>query len=350
MVRADGRVDRVLDGPTSTVWIDPWVKLLDELGVKMHGASPVTAIDCDGHRITGVTIEGSTGPQHVTADHYVVALPKERLEELGTPALLLAEPRLAGLPELKVSWMNGAMYYLDRDVELVDGHVLFVDSQWALTAISQAQFWPDIDLRNYGDGRVEGILSVDISDWERPGGQGLPPAKNCTKKQIEAEVWRQLADHIDDGSLQQSNVLRVFLDPAIQFPNPTATTNLEPLLINTAGSWQHRPEAVTTIPNLFLAADFVQTATDLATMEAANEAARRAVNGILKATGSTKEPCEIWPPREPAILTPFRRLDRIRWQLGRQVARPPVEIDLNGELHPTGPLSRGLFTLLNRFG
>ena len=36
-----------------------------------------------------------------------------------------------------------------------------------------------------------------------------------------------------------------------------------------------------------LAADYVRTHTDLATMEAANEAARRAVNGILCAAGSS---------------------------------------------------------------
>jgi hypothetical protein len=59
------------------------------------------------------------------------------------------------------------------------------------------------------------------------------------------------------------------------FPNPTQAANLEPLLVNTAGSWANRPDAVTRIPNLFLASDYVRTHTDLATMEAANEAAPR---------------------------------------------------------------------------
>ena len=76
--------------------------------------------------------------------------------------------------------------------------------------------------------------------------------------------------------------MRAFLDPAIEFPNPTEAANLEPLLVNTANSWEDRPDAVTRIPNLFLASDYVRTHTDLATMEGANEAARRAVNGILE--------------------------------------------------------------------
>jgi hypothetical protein len=65
--------------------------------------------------------------------------------------------------------MNGAMFYLDRDVPLQHGHAIFIDSEWALTAISQAQFWPSVDLRERGDGRVEGVLSVDVSEWDRPG-------------------------------------------------------------------------------------------------------------------------------------------------------------------------------------
>ena len=58
---------------------------------------------------------------------------------------------------------------------------------------------------------------------------------------------------------------------------------------------------MTRIPNFFLASDYVRTYTDLATMEAANEAARRAVNGILSARGSTQEPCAIWNLQEPEV-------------------------------------------------
>ena len=64
--------------------------------------------------------------------------------------------------------------------------------------------------------------------------------------------------------------------------------NLEPLLVNTVGSWAWRPNAATAIENLFLASDYVRTYTDLATMEGANEAARRAVNGILDAAVRTQ--------------------------------------------------------------
>ena len=42
-----------------------------------------------------------------------------------------------------VSWMVGAQYFLKEDVQLVRGHTFYPDSPWALTSISQAQFWTE---------------------------------------------------------------------------------------------------------------------------------------------------------------------------------------------------------------
>ena len=94
------------------------------------------------------------------------------------------------------------------------------------------------------------------------------------------------------------------------------------------------------MPNLFLASDFVRTYTDLATMEGANEAARRAVNGILDASRSSARRCEVWKLTEPAIFGPARTLDRIRWTLGRRPARPPLRATADGGLEPVGLAGR----------
>jgi uncharacterized protein with NAD-binding domain and iron-sulfur cluster len=116
--------------------------------------------------------------------------------------------------------------------------------------------------------------------------------------------------------LEDATVLTWFLDPDIQFPAPNETTNAEPLLINTVGSLQNRPEATTAVSNLFLASDYVRTNTDLATMEAANEAARRAVNGLLDAAGSDSDRCEIWTLEEPEVFEPMKAYDRLRFEMG----------------------------------
>jgi uncharacterized protein with NAD-binding domain and iron-sulfur cluster len=176
-----------------------------------------------------------------------------------------------------------------------------------------------------GDGRVEGILSVDVSDWEREGSLHRKQAMFCSKEEVREEVWAQLKEGLNDAGidvLEDANVIAWFLDPSIVYPNPNEASNLEPLLINTAGSWSDRPDAVTAVENLFLASDYVRTHTDLATMEGANEAARRAVNGILEASGSSAPRCRVWPLEEPALFAPARAIDRLLFELGR----PPRQL------------------------
>ena len=307
--------DRLLNGPTSDVWIDPWVAHLRRLGVELHVNAPVEQLHLERGRVSAITIANV----ETKADYFVFALPVEIMATLVDAELSAAAPSLARLGRLKTAWMNGIQYYLRRDVPVVSGHTLYVDSPWALTSVSQKQFWNDIDLAGYGDGRVRGILSVDISEWDAPGVLFGKPARECTAEEIAKDTWAQLKQHLnvrDDRMLDDADLLSWFLDPDIRFPNPSSATNAEPLLINTAGSLADRPNAQTELPNLFIASDYVRTYTDIACMEAANEAARRAVNALLDRAGSASHRCMVKPLEEPECFRPMRELDRLRFSLG----------------------------------
>lgn len=312
--------DRVLNGPTNEVWISPWLQYLIGRGVRYHLGTPVTAIDCARGRIQSITVRRAETVQKVTGDYYVSALPVEDLVPLLTPSLVAADPSLANLRQLEqaTAWMNGVQIFLTQNVDLVHGHTIYVDSPWALTSISQGQFWSDYDLSQYGNGSVKAIISVDISEWDQKGLNGKT-AKECNLQELIEEVWEQLKRSLNGGGkemLKDEQLYAWFLDPDVQLREGAADTNEEPLLVNLVDTWKLRPEAVTRIPNLFLASDYVRTHTDLATMEAANEAARRAVNGILHASGSSAAPCELWKLHEPEIFAPWRALDLLRYQQG----------------------------------
>ena len=338
-----GQADRVLNGPTSDVWIDPWVELLRERGVELRLGHQVQAIHCRRRRVTGVSAVADGVPSRHEADWYVAALPVEVMAPLLGDGLALADPRLMGLHRLRTRWMNGIVYYLDRDVRAVHGHTIYIDSPWALTSISQPQFWQDrFQPERLGDGRARGILSVDVSDWEAIGSGVRKQAMFSSREEIVGEVWHQLRESLDEDSVRELEgveVLEAFLDPSIVHPNPTEATNLEPLLINTAGSWSDRPEAASErIDNLMLASDYVRTHTDLATMEGANEAARRAVNAILERSSSAERRCEVWELSEPALFAPFRALDKVLFKLGRPPRPPRLE---GGEVKAPAPLRLG---------
>ena len=307
--------EAVLNGPTSDVWIDPWVAYLASLGVEFRTESPVTHIESDGECVTGVDVAGET----VTADHYVAALPVEVMASLVTPALRRAAPSLSHVERLDTAWMNGIQFYLTEDVPLARGHQAYTDSPWALTAISQRQFWDDgpFDVGADTDGAVQGVLSVIVSDWETPGVVYDKPARACSREEIKTEVWHQLAAHLNRNAerLSEDVLYDWVLDPAI-VDAKGGMANTEPLLINTVDSFRYRPEAVTAAPNLVLAADYVRTETDLATMESANEAAVRAVRGLVDRADIDADPPQVWGLDEPRLFDPPKRQDELAFKLG----------------------------------
>ena len=316
-----GSTDRVLDGPTNLVWIDPWLKYLESRGVQYLTETEVEEIVCEGGRIAGVAVRRQGKRTVVRGDHYLAALPIERIAPLLNAPLLAADPALAGLRALapNVEWMNGVQFYLRRDVPTAHGHVVHIDTEWALTSVSQLQFWRGVPQDVFGDSDVRSVLSVDVSDWAAAGANGRP-ARQCSRDEAVRETWRQLkrSMNVERELLRDEDLHSWFLDPDIELDpaRPGYLRNLEPLLVNLVGTWSVRPKARTAIPNLFLASDYVRTYTDLATMEGANEAARRAVNAILGAARSRAHRCKIWPLHEPVVFAPLRGYDWIRFKLG----------------------------------
>jgi uncharacterized protein with NAD-binding domain and iron-sulfur cluster len=310
--------DRTMGGPTTEMWIDPWVDLLQSRGVRLQPGVAVAGLDVEAGRISGVRLTGDPVPK--VADFYVLAVPVDRAIAMITPQMGALDPALEKLRVSKaddlVSWMVGAQFFLKEDVQLVRGHTFYPDSPWALTSISQAQFWTDGGAfrDRYGDGTVGGILSVDISDWDAPGLHVRKPAKQCTPEEVRRETWAQLTAALNgrapgDVVLRDELLHSFHLDLDLDYTGGTPPTNHSRLLVHPPGSWAIRPEAATRIPNLVLAGDYVRTHTDIASMEGACEAARRAVNAILQRADSRATPVTIWPLIEPTEFDPWKQLD-----------------------------------------
>ncbi|MCM3782539.1 FAD-dependent oxidoreductase [Neobacillus mesonae] len=316
---------RILDGPTNNRWIDSWVSYLESKGVRYSSEAQVTEFHFGDKQLDGVTIVKGGQTTKVSADYYVAAFPVEIMSDFIPVDVAAKHHDLANIRTLSTSvdWMNGIQFYLKEDVRITPGHVMYFDSPWSLTSISQAQFWKGFDFSQYGDGEVKGILSVDISDWETEGIHIKKPAMHCTPEEIKEEVWEQLKRglNVQETILRDDVLHSWFLDTDIHFENPQKTVNLEPLLINEVGTWELRPNAYTSVSNLFLASDYVKTNTDLATMEGANEAARRAVNAIIHTSGSHSKLCKIWEMYEYELLgidflAPWHAHDRHRYHKG----------------------------------
>ena len=317
--------DRTMGGPTSEMWIDPWVAHLTTLGVQFHSGLSATSIDVAAGKLSGIQLSDGTT---VTGDHYVLAVPIDTAIGLITPAMGAIDPALERLrlasPNDLVSWMVGIQYFLYEDVPIVRGHTFFPDSPWALTAISQPQFWRDLGIfrTRYGAGDVGGLISIDVSDWDTPGRFITKPAKQCTPSEIAQEVWGQLKAALNgtepgEETLTDAMLHSWHLDDDLDFSSGVPPANNARLLVHPPGSYEVRPEAASLIPNLVIAADYVRTKTDLASMEGASEAARKAANAVLDRDGSTATRAQVWPLIEPRQFRHAKRLDRWLYKRGK---------------------------------
>ena len=319
----DGALDRVLDRPTNEAWIEPWTALLKDLGVRFHMGQKVVGLDTtrDGQIQNAIVKNGNGTRRRVEADWFVSGMPVERFRRLVSPKLLAADPSLANLSELYTDWMVGIQFYLRETVNITPGHITFVDAPWALTALTQAQFWAERDFAaDYGDGEAVDSLSVDISDWDTPGILYNKPAKECSRQEVKNEVWAQMKAHLEDRGdvwLPDGILHSWHLDPGVQWNAKRGrNTNATPLLVNTAGSWEKRPTPRTAIPNLFLSGDYVQNDIDLATMEGANESGRAATAALLEAAGSTAAPPQMYKLYDPPEFEAIKAVDRELYRQG----------------------------------
>ena len=256
LTRVGGRADRVLDAPTQEAWIDAVGGAPASAAAStLHAGAPVAGLEFDGRRITGVRVSRGAGApaERVTADHYVAALPVEQLRLLLTPELRRAEPR-ARAPRPAGHALDERDHVLPRPRRPArarprDLHRLGVGA--------------DLDLPGAVLGRADLAATtataasrassrVDVSEWERPGPAHRQGRRRSARRRRSAPRSGASSPTTSTTAPRPCSTRRTcsrwFLDPAIEFPNPTEATNLEPLLINTAGSWADRPEAATRDP------------------------------------------------------------------------------------------------------
>ncbi|MFC5720901.1 FAD-dependent oxidoreductase [Streptomyces gamaensis] len=320
---SDGPADRIFNGPTSEAWLDLWAAHLRHgLGVRFAHGCTVEHLEVRDGRIAWAGARARGGERVlIGADWFVVAVPAERAVRLWNPAVRAADPRLVAMDRLQYSWTNGAQFFLRRPAAVTPGHIVHVDSPWKLVSVNQSAFWRAPFARTWGDGEVGGSVSVDISDWDTPGILYGRPARKCTRAEVAREVWAQMQAHLNKGGrrvLDDAMLHSWWLDEDI-VEGGGELRNEEPFLMNSTGSWDLRPEASTALANLFLAADYVRVHSniDLASMECANEAGRRAAGAVLRAAGAHGVPdVPTFRGFEPPELAPLKAADRARWRRG----------------------------------
>jgi 15-cis-phytoene desaturase len=109
LVPGDRGILIMLDGPTSDMWIEPWVQHLRSLGVVFQLNTTLTSFEMspDGSRVTAAAVEYNGKRQSVVADVFFSAVPAEKMARVlsQSPDVLLAAPSLRQVDQLMTAWM-----------------------------------------------------------------------------------------------------------------------------------------------------------------------------------------------------------------------------------------------------
>lgn len=285
--------DRILRGPTSRTWIEPWVASLRALGVRFEqgDAGHAERLIVEEGRVAAVVARSGVRWE---ADVTVLALPVGPLQKLVRDSGLSAEHGEEFEPVARLdlarqtSEMVGLQLYLDHPLATQPGHLFFADSQYGMTAISQLEVWDDEFVRPLAERGVRGLLSIDITQWRSdPFGREPPPFQLpidvATGDELRTLVVEQLGDYrLGSGAplLRAASVVAHHVDDDIDL---ASEENRSALLVHPPGTWSRRPLAESSVGGLFFASDFVKNPADLATMEGACSAGKLAARAIVKA-------------------------------------------------------------------
>lgn len=324
-IETAGDVDRTMMGPTSECWFDPWERALGAHGVRFHFGHRVVALEVEGGRIARAVLRRADGERVVVeADVFVLAVPLEAAVALATDALATTSPAFAELRRIDLdrttSWMTGVQLYLKEDLPLVEGHLFFPGSPWGLTGIAQAQFWNRgaRGMHRYGDGRLRGILSIDVSSCHEPDEDGVRLVDVKSREEVVRRVIHQLSQCMtrDMARVLERSVYAAHVDDELTI-GEGGVQNAARLLIHPPGSRFQRPGVESGLPNLLLAADYVRSEIDLASMEGANEAGRRAATAVLDRFGLDTRHIRLFTHSAIAGRSVLRRLDALAWRFGQ---------------------------------
>lgn len=268
----------ILPGDLQTVFIDPQVRELEELGVEIRFDAEVCEVVMQDGAVAAVSVRDGT---RLSADVYALCTPFEITRTWLQDSLYEADVELGNLHFLEAQPMAALHLRLRRKLpDLPVEHVFLHGSHYALSFIDITPHWQGLD------GKHElSFISSNYSPLNEVSREG---AKDLLLKEIGEYLP---ISHADVESWEM---------------NPNTDV---PLFINTIGAWSNRPRPKTKIKNLYLAGDYVKNAIDLACMEGAVSAALEASSQILRDHGETGSlPVVQVPPEWPRALLVFARI------------------------------------------
>lgn len=324
--------------PTNTAWFDPWVILLRKLGVNLLLNTTISKINIHNGRITSIEANGAK----LNADYFVCALSLETAVELVNRDLYM----IPSLQKLNLLYKYGrqiqlsVQMYFDRRAyfKITSDYLYLENAPWGVIILDEGSIWQkNINLEDYCDKKVRAIWSIGICETHKPGLLIKKPFVDCTKDEIQKEVWYQIThepnieesicvesfDTSEKSSINDIKILDFKMWDSFKFetdpskPGYMHMDTSEPKFANNTYTKQYRPKTRTDIPNFYFATAYCDTSVGVHSMEGAAESGKKAAIAIVE---DEKLLNDIYVYEHgrilPVVFAPLRAVDSVLYSVG----------------------------------
>jgi len=293
----------MFDGPMNDVWLNPWQKYLEKLGVHFFMDTKVTHFQFHEYTINKVHSVHIPTRRHlsVECDYVINALSIEGIARIYP--LPHSRLRLSRLASLSHQIQTQVLFYFKKRLPIKDTTVfVFPDTPWFLMARHEGSFW-DLSCGDY--------LSCGIGIWDVVGLYGKT-ALECTRNELVRECWDQMQM---DSTMNELPIPVIYTKSDIwsEFVYDHKTMKLttsQPKFSNNVGTYKYRPNVYDDhLSNLFHATAYTKTYQHVFNMESAVEAGVRAANQLLPEKGKPQNVIVV--PTPPSNSTRMWRSIRL---------------------------------------
>jgi uncharacterized protein with NAD-binding domain and iron-sulfur cluster len=289
-------------GPSSEYWFNPWVKFLEESGVRFYWEKALTKLDFDGTNI----ISAFCGDEKIQGDMFILAI-----NPFITADILSQTPALESKDELKLFkplTQDGPHTQVSFRVAFSDEikfprkrtAVVISDSEFNLTLFAEEQVWDKgVDLGQ----NIKSLWTGTSCISTVPGRIYQKPVNNCTKKEFIEEVKAQilscgalneLIKEANDGKgIKEFIITNIEVWHEWNFSSE-GIKSLQPKWVNTTNNQEYLPAQKTPVSNLFLAGAHTNTQAQVWSIEGAVESGRRAAKMIDERVNVLDQYRPIW--------------------------------------------------------
>ena len=314
-----------MSGPTSEMWIDPWVEYLQSKGLTLLLNTELVKFNIINNEITSCIVKQSSNKiQQVKADDYILAINPFNAEQVFKNSQMVNLYKQHYLlnkntTSNQVSFRLG----LDKKITFPIQHIAFVmsDSEFNITWYPQEKHWNKKIQLDY-NGNIQSLWSGTIIQSYNKGTLYNKKGINLTKKELIDEIKYQILRSKSFQKLIYDNNNFYITKKDIVYEEIWYEWNYDgqqlqqnnKKWVNNIYNEKYRPLQQTQYSNLFLSGAHTKTSINIWSMEGAVESGKLTSNQVLKKYN--KKLATYFKHDDIMLVKPIQYIDDFLYNIG----------------------------------